>query len=376
MIKLAICLVIFERRMVIKEFIKAFTLIFAAEMGDKSQIIVMTFATLYHIRKVLAGVILGTFLNHSIAILLGVYIGKFIPVNYIQLFASCFFLIFGFLSLRVEDEEDINKSERKMNPIFTIAMIFFISELGDKTQLTTFALASETNFPLFTLMGTVLGMFFTSAFGIYIGGKLGEKIPEYIIKISSSLLFIGFGLYKLEKTKLYLNIKISVAIITIILFIYLTNRFLKTRKSGVLSYYKRVSIDLYAYEKSLNQAINLTCLTEKKCGHCSGNKCLIGQIKSLVNSKELIKTNEELINKFEDKDLLNILVKLLVFLSYEEDDFKVELYNYIRKKIEKALFNKMFVFNSMEDYLSILELNGVKYRNIIIDKFNSEIKDL
>ena len=90
----------------LKEFIKAFLLIFAAEMGDKTQIIAMTFATQYKIKEVLLGVLLGVFFNHGIAILLGRYLSKAIPMDWIQLIAGIMFVIFGLIALREEELED------------------------------------------------------------------------------------------------------------------------------------------------------------------------------------------------------------------------------------------------------------------------------
>ena len=40
-------------------------------MGDKTQIIAMTFATQYSVKEVILGVILGVLCNHGIAIVMG-----------------------------------------------------------------------------------------------------------------------------------------------------------------------------------------------------------------------------------------------------------------------------------------------------------------
>ena len=172
----------------INELIRAFFLIFAAEMGDKTQIIAMTFATQYKVKEVLMGVFLGVFLNHGLAILLGRYISKLIPMNWIQLIAGFMFVIFGLLALREEDVED-TKNKKSFGPIFTVALAFFVGELGDKTQLTAMTLSAEGNYPFFILIGTTLGMMATSGLGIYVGSKIGEKISDIFIKIVSSQRF-------------------------------------------------------------------------------------------------------------------------------------------------------------------------------------------
>ncbi len=53
-------------------------------------------------------------------------------------------------------------------------------------------LAAEGDYPFFILLGTILGMIATSGLGIFIGSKIGERIPDIFIKIISSLVFVFF----------------------------------------------------------------------------------------------------------------------------------------------------------------------------------------
>lgn len=181
------------------ELIRAFLLVFAAEMGDKTQIIAMTFATRYKVREVIMGVAIGVLFNHGIAIVLGNFISKIVPMNLIQIIAGFLFIIFGINALKKEDDEDINNN-RTLGPIATVTIAFFVGELGDKTQLTAMTLAAEANYPLFILFGTTLGMIVTSGLGIFVGSKIGNKIPELFIKIASSFVFVIFGILKLFDT--------------------------------------------------------------------------------------------------------------------------------------------------------------------------------
>ena len=96
-----------------------------------------------------------------------------------------------------EDDVDEEQSKIWTNPILTVAMTFFLGELGDKSQLTAMSLSAEAVYPLVILLGTTVGMLFTSAIGIFIGTKIGDKIPDFAIKLVSSIVFFVFGIEKL-----------------------------------------------------------------------------------------------------------------------------------------------------------------------------------
>ena len=216
----------------LSELLRSFLLIFAAEMGDKTQILAMTFATQYNAIKVLIGVAIGVFVNHGIAIVLGRYISKIIPLNLIQIIAGLLFVAFGLLALVDEEDKEEDKKKKNFGPIITVALAFFIGELGDKTQLTAMTLSTEGKFPFFILLGTTSGMVAVSGIGIFVGSKIGKRIPEIGIKIASAAVFISFGTIKLFQTlpDIYLttiNIVLYFAILVIAVFILLRKLIIK-----------------------------------------------------------------------------------------------------------------------------------------------------
>ena len=134
------------------DYLQAFALIFIAEMGDKTQIMAMAFATQYKIKQILIGVAIGAFLNHGLAIVLGSMLTKFIPIEALQLVAGVLFIAFGLLSLSIAEEEEDDVSGKRYGAIFTVALAFFLGELGDKTQLTALTLSTQASLPFMTLL--------------------------------------------------------------------------------------------------------------------------------------------------------------------------------------------------------------------------------
>lgn len=181
----------------LEELLGAFVLVFVAEIGDKSQILAMMFATRYKPRSVLLGVLIGAILNHGLAVLLGATLGHMLPVETLTFIAGLVFLYFAYVSLEEEDEDAETGITNYKNIIMTVALAFFIGELGDKTQLTAITLAMDASSPLVVLLGTVSAMVVTSSIGIWIGSRIGPKISKVWIKITSTLLFLICAFAKL-----------------------------------------------------------------------------------------------------------------------------------------------------------------------------------
>ena len=260
---------------------KAAALIFLAELGDKTQILAMAFALQFSVGQVLAGVALGSFLNHGLAVIIGAYLAHVIPLSMIRFGSAFLFLAFGLWTLRPEDPDEHGTRRASGNPILVVTLAFFLGELGDKTQLTAIALASNAVFPWAILCGTVLGMVITSFAGIIVGSKLGERIPDFALKLLSGAVFIGFGLFHLSQTvpERHLTVPNIVALLAVLIGLtgalivpLLRARRLAPAGSGAL---KTVASQLHA----LDQALNHLCLNEESC---RGQNCPVGYCKRLV----------------------------------------------------------------------------------------------
>lgn len=175
-------------------FLTAVFMVTVAEMGDKTQLLAMAFATRFKAAEVLIGVFIATILNHALAVALGEFLTAKIPISYIQVAAAISFIVFGLWTLRGDKLEGEDKKHTRFGPIGTVAVAFFIAELGDKTQLATIALAAKYQAAVMVLMGTTIGMIIADAIGIWFGVLMGRKIPESVVKAVSAGIFIIFGI--------------------------------------------------------------------------------------------------------------------------------------------------------------------------------------
>jgi putative Ca2+/H+ antiporter (TMEM165/GDT1 family) len=178
----------------------AFLFVSVAEMGDKTQLVALAFATRYRASTVLAGVFGATLLVHLFSVLLGEAAGLALPVFWINLLAGLSFIGFGLWTLRGDElgeEERLKKG--RFGPLVTVGVTFFLAELGDKTMLMTVTVASQQQSFVAVWLGSTLGMVVAGGLAIIVGKVLGKRLPEKVIKYASAIVFIASGLFTLAQ---------------------------------------------------------------------------------------------------------------------------------------------------------------------------------
>ena len=188
----------------------SFTIIFFAELGDKTQIMVLSFSTKSKMKHILLGISLGTFLSHGLAILFGSQLGS-IHNEHVSCFLNVFtyisfilFGILGFISMKIQsfDNKENHKTglisklcKLKLNYVFIIAFCIFIGELGDKTFLSSIGLGIQyPEYKVSLIIGSILGMVCSNLLAIIFGKLLSMKFHQNMIEILSNSLFIIFGI--------------------------------------------------------------------------------------------------------------------------------------------------------------------------------------
>jgi len=178
-------------------FTVAFALVVLAEMGDKTQLVAMSFATRFNPYKVILAIFLATVANFTIVIVVGELLITIVPLGIISLAASISFIAFGIWTARDFNQVETAKENARTSRFGVVAEVgftFFIAEFGDKTQLTTLSLAAQYNSPISVLIGATLAMLVADGLGIIIGVVLCKHIPQRIIKWFSAVIFVVFGL--------------------------------------------------------------------------------------------------------------------------------------------------------------------------------------
>jgi putative Ca2+/H+ antiporter (TMEM165/GDT1 family) len=183
----------------VSAFLISLAVIFVAELGDKSQLMAMTFATRFRALPVLIGITAATAIVHLASVALGAALGAALPTGPISVIAGIAFLGFALWTLRGDelDADERDKARRATgSAILAVGGAFFLAELGDKTMLATVALAADHGGLLGLTgvwLGSTVGMVAADALAIVVGQALGRKLPERVIKYGAAAGFAAFG---------------------------------------------------------------------------------------------------------------------------------------------------------------------------------------
>ena len=181
-------------------FILSTALIFVAELGDKSQLVALWFATRYRWWIVLVGVSAATLLVHLASVAAGRTLDGLLPDTAIRVAVALSFFGFAWWSIRGDSVDQDDTRERRtgfFGAFGVVAAAFFIAELGDKTQLATVSIASSEPGWVGVWLGSTAGMVLADALAVGVGLIAGKRLPERRLGQGAAVLFVVFGIVML-----------------------------------------------------------------------------------------------------------------------------------------------------------------------------------
>lgn len=179
------------------EFLISTAIVALAEMGDKTQLLALLLAARF--RKplpILLAILAATLINHGLSAALGQWITTILSPEILR-----WILALGFIGMAIwmlipdqldDENESINKWQ-KYGVFGATFILFFLAEIGDKTQIATVALAARFDSFFWVMIGTTLGMMIANAPAVFIGNKMAEKLPVSLIHKIGALIFLIIG---------------------------------------------------------------------------------------------------------------------------------------------------------------------------------------
>lgn len=181
--------------MQLQPLIIAFLLVGLAELGDKTQITVLTLCVKHEAYKIFSGAAIAYLFLTILAVAAGAAIFKLVDPMVIKVLSSLLFIIFGILIIikKPEDEEGCPKDQK--GGFLTAFTLISITEFGDKTQLITIALAAKYKAPVEVFTGALLGLWSITLLSV----TLGKTILRFFKNITllhqlAGVVFILLGL--------------------------------------------------------------------------------------------------------------------------------------------------------------------------------------
>lgn len=175
-----------------------------AEIGDKTQLLALFLVTKYGRPYIISlGVLVATLLNHALSAWFGAWLGDKLPPEYVPWIISASFLLVA-LWLLIPDKEDEEMGRfSQYGPFIATCILFFLAEIGDKTQIATVILAAQYQLEVtWVVIGTTLGMLIANVPVIFAGQWLMQRIPMKLAHRCAFVLFLSLALITLVKAYL------------------------------------------------------------------------------------------------------------------------------------------------------------------------------
>ena len=168
-----------------------------AEIGDKTQLLALMLAARYRRPwPIVAGILVATLFNHTLAAALGGWIRTVVPADILKWLVALSFFAVAIWTLIPDKLDDDGKSKLSARfGVFGVTTIaFFLTEMGDKTQIATAVLAARYPSIVPVVAGTTLGMLIADVPAVFAGHLAAHRIPVRVVHVIAAILFAAIGI--------------------------------------------------------------------------------------------------------------------------------------------------------------------------------------
>lgn len=187
-------------------FVNSTLAVAIAEIGDKTQLLALFLAARYSRPFMISfGVFAATIFNHALSAWLGSWLADTIPTHWIPWIISASFVAIAIWILVPDKEDDSMGRFAEYGPFLATLILFFLAEIGDKTQIATVVLAAKYNETLWmtlsVIAGTTFGMLLANVPVIFAGKWIMDRLPLNVARKSAFVLFMALAVITLVSMK-------------------------------------------------------------------------------------------------------------------------------------------------------------------------------
>jgi putative Ca2+/H+ antiporter (TMEM165/GDT1 family) len=179
-------------------FLVSVAVVAVGEIGDKTQLLALMLAIRYRRPwPIVAGILVATLLNHTLAGLVGSWIRTAVPPDVLRWLLALSFFAVAAWALKPDTLDDAAPATTRLGVFGITVVAFFLAEMGDKTQIATAILAARFDALIPVIAGTTAGMLIADVPAVFIGKLAAERIPFRAVRIVAALLFAALGVWVL-----------------------------------------------------------------------------------------------------------------------------------------------------------------------------------
>jgi len=192
----------------VEAFLSSLGIVAFAEMGDKTQLLSFVLAARFRGQQwpIITGIFVATIVNHALAALAGDWVAMKVSPEVMRWVLGLAFLAFAAWALVPDTLDETNENKTSHGAFLTTLVMFFLAEMGDKTQLATVALGAQFGNLLAVTMGTTLGMMVANVPAVLLGETLAKRFPLSNMRFVAAALFAIFGALILFKVSFGLGL--------------------------------------------------------------------------------------------------------------------------------------------------------------------------
>ena len=164
-----------------------------AEIGDRTQLLALMLAACY--RKpwpILAGIVAATLVNHLAAGAVGILLADWLKPRMLDTVVAVSLLVMAGWTL-IPDKEGGHPDCSNRNVFLATLWIFFMTEIGDKTQIVTTTLAAGYHNLVAVVAGSTLGLVAADAPVVFLGRVFASRLPLKTIRYAAAGIFAVLG---------------------------------------------------------------------------------------------------------------------------------------------------------------------------------------
>jgi len=179
-------------------FLVSCGLVALAEMGDKTQLLSLMLAARFGRPKpIVFGILIATLANHALAGAVGAWVADTVGMDRMRWILGISFFAMSLWALIPDKMEKVETQNGRWGVFGTTLLLFFLAEMGDKTQVATVALAARFQSVYVIVAGTTIGMMIANVPVVYFGEKISRKIPLKVLRFITAGFFGILGILTL-----------------------------------------------------------------------------------------------------------------------------------------------------------------------------------